>query len=409
VQPQRGHRKHLARAQRESRLRRLVWFGVVVVAVLLVGILGYGWYDLNIQQPNRPVIVVGGETVTAHQFEAATKLYQQGLINRYNTYQQMLQIFGSSSQTSQQLQLQLVQMQTQLNSPSQMAQQVEEKMIQDILVRNEAEKRGITVSPEDVTLAIQNAFSYYPNGTPTPAPTTTLAPTPTLDATALASITPSPTPTAGPSPTPAPTGTPRPTPTPYTEAAFNSDYNSYLDNLKSVNITETDLRDYYRAQVYHDRLLESFKSEVPRVQEEVHVRHILVEDEATAKAVLHSFQLGESWDVLATTYSIDTSNKDKGGDLGWITHGQTVAAFEDVAFSTPVGQVSEPVQSSFGWHLIQVLGKEKRRLDDSTYNQQVQDKFNTWVQNQRDAADVNIIGDPASIVPTVQSATQISP
>lgn len=409
VVPQRGHRKHLARAERESRMRRLVWFGVAFTGLLLVGIFGFGWYDLNVLQPNRVVITVSGESVTAHQFEATTKLVQQDILSRYNSYNQLVQIFGNNAQVQSQLQQQLSQMQLQLSNTTLMAQQVQEQMIQDILVRQEAEKRGITVTESDVTDAIQTSFGYYANGTPTPAPTTTLAPTPTLDATALASITPSPTATQGPTATAGPTSTPRPTPTLYTEAAFSSDFQTYLNDLKSVNVSEADLRDYFRAKLYHDRLLAAFRADTPRVQEEVHVRHILVQDEATANKVLQDFKSGQSWEDLAAAFSTDASNKDNGGDLGWIAHGQTVAAFEQVAFSTPVGQVSDPVQTSFGWHIIQVLGKENRTVDDSTFTQLVQSDFDKWVQSQRDAADVQIMGNPVDLVPTVAGVSQSQP
>ncbi len=401
VVPQRGHRKHLARAEREARVQKLVWFGVALTGLLLVGILLYGWYDLNVLQPNRAVITVDGEAITAHQFEATTKLVQQDVLSRYNSYQQLLQIFGSDPQVQSQVQQQLSQMQLQLSNTSLMAQQVQDQLIQDVLIRREAQKRGISVTEDDVTTAIQSSFGYYPNGTPTPAPTTTLAPTPTLSATALASITPSPTATLGPTPTVGPTTTPRPTPTPYTQAAFGSDFQTYLNDLKSVNVSEADLRDFFRAKLYHDRLLEAFRADTPRVQEEVHARHILVQDEATAQDILKRFKSGEAWADLAAAFSTDTSNKDNGGDLGWIAHGQTVKAFEDVAFSTPVGQVSDPVQTSFGWHIIQVLGKEDRTLDDSTFTQVVQASFNKWVQDQRDASDVQIIGNPVELVPTV--------
>jgi len=406
VIPQRGHRKHLARAEREARMRRLVIFGVALTVLLLVGIFGYGWYDLNVLQPNRAVITVDGEVVTAHQFEATTKLVQQGILSRYNSYQQLLQIFGNDPQVQSQVQQQLSQMQLQLSNTSLMAQQVQDQLIKDILIRKEAKKRGIIVTEDDVTQAIQSTFGYYPNGTPTPAPTASLAPTATLSATALASITPSPTATEGPTPTVAPTSTPRPTPTPYTEAAFNSDFQTYLNDLNSVGVTEQDLRNFYRAKVYQDRLLAAFRSDTPRVQEEVHVRHILVQDEATAKDVLNRFKSGQSWDDLAAQFSTDSSNKNNGGDLGWIARGQTVKAFEDVAFSTPVGQVSDPVQTSFGWHIIQVLGKEDRALDDSTFSQVVQAKFNQWLQDQQDAADIKVEGSPAKLVPTVQGVTQ---
>lgn len=397
------HRKHLARAQREARVRVLVLIAAGATLLLLFGILGYGYYDINYLQPQQPVITVDGQVITVHEFQATAKLMMQDLQSKYNSYQQLAQIFGNDAQISAQVQQQLNQIQLQIGNPTLMAQSVQEKMIQDILIRREAEKRGITVTDQEVTDSIQSSFQYYPNGTPTPQPTPVIPPTATLNPTEQASITPSVTPTQGPSPTTPPTFTPGPTSTPFTEASFNTIYQTYLGDLHSVDVTEEDYRAYVRASLYGDKLVNAFRAAVPRDQEMVHARHILVADEATAQDVLKRFKAGETWEDLAKTYSTDTSNKDSGGDLGWFARGQMVAEFEQVAFETPVGQVSDPVQTQFGWHIVQVLGKETRAVDDTTYNQLVQSAFNSWLQDQRTASSVEVLGDVPQLIPTLQS------
>jgi peptidyl-prolyl cis-trans isomerase D len=116
-----------------------------------------------------------------------------------------------------------------------------------------------------------------------------------------------------------------------------------------------------------------------RIPERVKVRHILIEtpkpgpdgkvdqkgiDDARAKAqdVLKQIKATGDWAVLAKKYSGDPGSKDKGGELDWLSKGQTVAEFEKVAFAQNKGQISDPVQSSFGFHIIQTEDKEDAHL-----------------------------------------------
>jgi peptidyl-prolyl cis-trans isomerase D len=116
-----------------------------------------------------------------------------------------------------------------------------------------------------------------------------------------------------------------------------------------------------------------------RVPARVKVRHILIEmpkpgpdgkvdqkavDDARAKAmdVLKQAKATSDWTELAKKYSGDPGSKDKGGELGWLGKGQTVAEFDKVAFAQNKGQISDPVQTSFGFHIIQTEDKEDAHL-----------------------------------------------
>ncbi len=87
---------------------------------------------------------------------------------------------------------------------------------------------------------------------------------------------------------------------------------------------------------------------------QVKARHILVEDEATAKEVKAKLDAGEDFAALVTQYSKDTGSVSAGGDLGYFAKGVMVPEFDAVAFSSPIGTISEPVQSQFGYHIINV-------------------------------------------------------
>jgi peptidyl-prolyl cis-trans isomerase C len=89
---------------------------------------------------------------------------------------------------------------------------------------------------------------------------------------------------------------------------------------------------------------------------EVHARHILLPDEESAKAALKRVRAGEDFAKVATELSKDPGGE--GGDLGWFTRDRMVPEFADAAFKLEPGQISEPVKSQFGWHIIKV--EEKR-------------------------------------------------
>jgi|GEM_PF-538107 len=93
-------------------------------------------------------------------------------------------------------------------------------------------------------------------------------------------------------------------------------------------------------------------------EEEIHARHILVATEADAEAVLKRLKSGEDFAKVAKEVSKDPGSE--GGDLGWFTRERMVPAFADAAFKLQEGQLSDPVKSQFGWHIIQVEGKRQK-------------------------------------------------
>ena len=89
---------------------------------------------------------------------------------------------------------------------------------------------------------------------------------------------------------------------------------------------------------------------------EVHALHILTRTKNQSKAVIMRVNNGESFKQLARQFSNCPSGK-VGGDLGWFQRGQMVPEFEKAAFETPIGKMSDPVQTEFGWHVIKVIDK----------------------------------------------------
>ncbi|MCK5646997.1 MAG: peptidylprolyl isomerase [Anaerolineales bacterium] len=357
-------RKHVARAEHERRQRNVILGAALAVTIVVSGLLIYGVLGNLIT----PVATVNGEKLPTGEFRGRIRLAQAEMINQA--------IF---SDTVDQLPARLADVET-------LGQNVLNQMIDDALIRQEVERRGETITEDEIDDAIAEAFGFYPDGTPTPFPTFTPNPT----ALALASITPtvtegptptdSPTNTPGPSPTATATYTPIPTATEYTEEAYLENFDLTLDGLDTqFNVTEEDFRGQFQAQLYRRKLFEFFEDEVPRDQEHVNARHILVDDEETALEVLQRLADEESFEDLAIEYSKDETNKERGGDLGWFPRGFMVQTFEDAVFNAEIGLIPDPVETSFGWHVLEVVGRENRELDEYSHQLAVQTEYNNWL------------------------------
>lgn len=97
-------------------------------------------------------------------------------------------------------------------------------------------------------------------------------------------------------------------------------------------------------------------------EEEVRARHILVPEEAQAKAALERLKKGEDFAKVAGELSKDPGSGKEGGDLGWFAKERMVPEFAEVAFKLEKGQLSEPVKSQFGWHVIKLEDKRTKPL-----------------------------------------------
>ena len=108
---------------------------------------------------------------------------------------------------------------------------------------------------------------------------------------------------------------------------------------------------------------------------EVRARHILVETEDEAKAVLAELKKGADFAELAKSRSKDPGSAE-GGDLGYFTKDQMVPEFSEVAFKLDKGALSDPVKSQFGWHVIKVEDRRERQAPEFD---KVKDQLETYV------------------------------
>lgn len=411
--PQKNSKKHTAHLQVVRRQERIIWISAIVLAVIVVGIVVYGILADTVLAPYRAVAKVNGDSIRAGDFQKQVKLQRLQLVNQFNQYYQFAQMFGATDpfndpnfgQTLQQIY-------QQLNTPTSIGQTVVDYMIEDALIRQEAARRGITVSADEIDKVMQEGLGYYPEGTPTPAPTVMPFATSTLNPTALAivtitptatpvtptatatlepDVTPTETPTLAPTATTGPTSTPLPTATPYTLEGYQVAFDEQFTFLsEQTDMTRADYRKFYEGFLLRDKLLEEVTKELETSQEKAWARHILVSDAALAQSIVAKLRAGEDFAKLAAEFSIDTSNKDLGGDLGWFGKGMMVAPFEEAVFSLPIGQISDPVQTDYGWHIVQVIAREVVPLSQEELEQSKQTFFRSFLQELREKAEIAI-------------------
>jgi parvulin-like peptidyl-prolyl isomerase len=416
-------KKHMARLERERRQSNLIRAIAIGGILIVTFLLGYGYLKVNVLQLREPVAEVNGVTITTGQWQERVQLQRVNLLNLYQTYQFYQQSFGMD--TTQQLQ----EIQLTLQSPEILGQDVLDQMVDEILIRQEAERRGISVSAEELENFIQESYQFFPNGTPTPSITptefalptlsseqltiypSTATPTEVLTATLGATNTPdnSVTPTAtGTTAPPTPTFVPEDptaTSTPYTLEGFQTQYTEALTNFKNAGVSEATLRSAYENQLLREKLQEEIPADAPRKEEQAWARHILVDDLGKAKSVLAQLQHGADFAELAQESSTDTGSGAMGGDLGWFGKGAMVAEFEDAAFNMEIGEISEPIQSQFGYHIIQVLGHDDIPLNASQSEEKRQTAFTEWLTEVREGAEITIFEVWKERVPTAPPST----
>lgn len=138
-------------------------------------------------------------------------------------------------------------------------------------------------------------------------------------------------------------------------------------------------------------------------EEEIHARHILVATEAEAKEVKERLQKGEDFATVAKEKSKDPSAE--GGDLGFFSRGQMLKPFEDAAFALKEGEISDPVQTQFGWHIIKV--EDKRTKPTPTFDQ-VKTQIDNYIAHRAQAALVDKLRGGANIERLEQPAAPSS-
>ncbi|GGD01572.1 peptidylprolyl isomerase [Pontibacillus salipaludis] len=155
------------------------------------------------------------------------------------------------------------------------------------------------------------------------------------------------------------------------EAQFKDFLKTQLQKEKAttqgVEVTDEEVKEYYE-----------------NMKQEVQAKHILVEDEETANEVIEKLNNDEDFATLAKEYSTDSSSAENGGNLDYFSTGDMVYPFEQAAYNLEVGNISEPVQSEYGYHIIKVTDKREKEDTSSlgTFDE-MKDQLKTELLNRQ--------------------------
>ncbi len=395
-------REYRSKAEREAEIQRLVILGTAVAIGIALLILVVAVLNDQLLVPNQAVANVNGTSITVSQFKKRATLERALLINQLDN---AIALFQSPpyNATSDQIS-QLITNQTpystwygELQVADQLGNSVLNTMVEDELVRQKADELGITVSDADIDAKIDSFFGYdpataglVPTGTPspTPSPTALVSPTPSL--TPTATITPEQTMT--PTLTPYPSATPSNTPDATERAVqFTTQRDDYFTAIRNqTGLSNNDIRDYFKMQALREKVRNAVLTDTTnRTAPFVDARHILVADEATAQTILTALQNGESFASLAALDSTDSSAS-SGGELGWAPVSNYVTEFADAVRDAEIGALIGPVQSQFGYHIIQVRAREDREMTDTEFAQAQSAEFDKYLSDLRTADSTNI-------------------
>lgn len=399
-----------SKAEREAQVQRRLLLGLgilgAVVAVLVIGALIVD----QVITPSQNAVIVNGEAITVGEFQDEVRLTRALRNYEINNAVAQYQSFGiGNDQIIEFLQSQPP-FSTWINEsqvPDQLGNTVLNQIIDDTLVRQQAEAMGITVTDEDIDAQIQDFFGYDPiaaSGTATPTPEPSITPTPIVSPTASPTLPPTATPEATAeatvdatptiSVTAAPTNTAVPTLNP-TEIAdqYVEVRDDVLGSIRSLaGIDDALLRRHFETLAIREALTESLSADMGTTAPFVNARLIVVATSDEADTIIASLEAGESFAELARANSTDESAAN-GGELDWVTleniestYGADLsAAVAEAAIGDTIGPVTTTTST---YAIMQIRGREERDMDEQAQDAQKSDTFEAFLDSTRDAATI---------------------
>jgi parvulin-like peptidyl-prolyl isomerase len=401
-----------SRYERERLLQQIVIYGSLGLSVVVAVLVGLALLQILVLEPQRAVATVGEQPISVRQLQTRMRYEQSQLLSRVSQLSEQLSQLGQGDENTSQLIRQLYQQQLQQlvaqGSAERIARDTLDTMIEELLIRQEATQRGITVTPEEVTEELEVGFGFY-RKTLTPFPTYTPVTPPTPEPTPTGTVTETP-----PTPTPAPTATPRLQPTSISEADFQQLWQNTLASYQPLGLGEQDLRDLIANSIYRRRLQEAFERDVPTTAPYYtfdYVRFNKLEDAQKAASRLAAGEVDFATLISQTNAITEPAPIGSGASVTSLSQFTVRDSFGDAVVaqlrSAPLNQPTPVITASFGsFYILLPRGREERPLEESERQSERQRLFDEWLRKAREDTDrVKLLIDPVTVIPSAVRET----
>lgn len=410
-------KQYISRAEKERRWQRRIMIITGVLVAFSIIVLVVGIINDQVIVPRQAITTVNGDEVSTRDYQERVKL------TRWLTANQIREAYfflGGDINTLQQYVGQQI---SDLQRPLIIGSQVLDEMEEELVLAQGAEALGVEVDPSVVDREVEDYMAQRmgvthpdrPTATPTTEPTpapTRLVPSATPQPTATVEVTPAvdaegnPLPTA--TPTIEPTATPEPDPADVI-ATIEAEQDRWLDEATDATDVDSDVaRDLFYYQALREAVRDHLGQDIPTEELQVNARHMLfafnpdapqgtglepTEEEKDAaleraEAAMAALQDGEPFATLAREVSDDTGSAANGGELGWASPDTYVEAFKEAVLNGTIGDILGPIETEFGYHIIQVNGREVRALSSSELLTRQNEAFQTWLDGLKAEADI---------------------
>ncbi len=357
------NRKQQATRKRDEKAQRIIIWIAIGVGVALLLILGFGIVNELIIKANAPVARIDGTPIKTKDYQARVRFERLNTQSRILQYENYLTQFDTTDETMQSLVAQLQQQKAQMESQlapgvaTLFGGNVLDQMIDEFLVRKEAERLGFAVTEEEVARQVEQLFGYDRDAAATAVVTTTETVTNTT--------------------------------TPMTKEEFQTYYEQFKSSfLRQSGLSEAAFWKTAEIELLRPKVVEALTQDVEARVNQANVT-ILVTGTAEAAMVWQQrLNDGESIDALVEEINNSASASGWAVDLSWLPPGRLITEYgegvETAAFEIPVGTASDPITgTSGGVYVVFVRGREVRDLDAFVLDSAREQRFSEWLAEQK--------------------------
>ncbi len=429
-----ARRRRISRREREARRQRQLRWGIGIAAALAVLVLLVFSVNDYIVKPRKVLASINGTEIQRRDY---WKYRSMTLINQASQYQQFAN-FVQGDQQTQYLQL-AAQARQELDTvwgSTDVDDATLEQMVDGQVFLKNLDSFNLNISEQDVNDYVVRRFGPSNSALAQPSPSPTLIPeraawaTATAAASTAEALRNAPVPTSAPLPgapganppssAAIPTNIPGTTvPSPATsvatpvaastapagtpgaaeaESTAVANFDQFKDaTFKTAHMSRKDYdRLIVRPDLAREKVTAAIDAQVGQAAEQVHAAHILVDTEDLARSIHDQVtKPAANFEQVAREQSTDQSTRANGGDLGWFTRVEVVPSFADAAFALQPGQISEPVKSQFGWHVIKVYDHARNRaMTDEQIDKVKSARVDAWLAERKAEMKIDADIDP---------------